>query len=131
MIELVLVALIIAVLAAASIPRLSGTALRLRAEQAAFEMAQLLRLAHEQAVSEGRDATWTWDDTVRRVRVDPSGTLGSPLPGAMSVQVSRSGELVECGCVRFFPAGTSEAAAITVGPYTITVDAQTSRVLLQ
>ena len=130
LIEIVLVAVIIAILAAASIPRFAQTAQRLRAEHAAFEMAQLLRLAHERAVSESDETLWVWDGVTRRARVEPSGTQGSALPEGIAVQVSRQGVPVECGCIHFFPGGTSEPLTVIVGPYRITVDETTSQVLL-
>ena len=131
LIEIVIVTVIIAILATASIPRLSQTAQRLRAEHAAFEMVQLLRLAHERAVSESTEAQWVWDDATRRVRVEPSGTRSAPLPEGIAVQVSRQGEPVECACVRFFPGGTSEPVTVTVGAYRMTIDEATSQVFLR
>ena len=131
MIEIVLVAVIIAILATASIPRLSQTAQRLRTEHAVFEMAQLLRLAHERAVSESDESVWVWDGLTRRARVEPSGAQGSPLPEGIAVQVSRQGQPVACDCVQFFPDGTSEPTTVTVGTYHITVDATTSQVFLR
>ena len=53
LIELILVSVVLSILLAAAAPRFQQTAQRLRAEQSAFECAQLLRMAHERAIAEG------------------------------------------------------------------------------
>ena len=58
LIEVILVALIMAILAVSVTPQLTRTAQRLRAEHAAFEQMQWLRLAHERAVAESQVITW-------------------------------------------------------------------------
>lgn len=144
LIEVVLVAVVLAILLTATLPGFQRTARRLRAEHAAFELAQLARLAHERAVSEDREVVWTWDEERRRARVEaavergagePADPVdGSPLPAGAAVTVARGGEEVACRCVRFFPEGTAEAAAVTVSlgddVYTVTVDAATGQARL-
>ena len=133
---------IIGILLTAAIPRLQQTALRMRVEQAAFELAQLLRLAHEQAITSDQEMVWVWDDQALRARVKPAQETadalmvveGSAMPEGLSVLVSRNGEGVSCRCVRFFPQGTSEPATLTVSlkeqVVTEAVDETTSRVAI-
>ena len=152
LIELVMVCAVLALLVAISVPRFSRTGQRLRVEQVAFECTQLLRLAHERAVSESREARWIWDEDTRRARieVEPDGAAGSPEPAAAAgsrmdatgarvpddllVALTRQEAPVECQCVRFFPDGTSEATTLMISAreqlYTVTLDAATSNVLL-
>jgi type II secretion system protein H len=145
LVEVVLVAVIIGVLLASVAPRFQQTSQRLRAEHAAFELAQLARLAHERAVSEGRDFRWIWDAEERRARVEPVGAAGESqtddapadrttsarLPADAVVSVTRDRREIECGCLQFFPGGTAEAGVVTVetggGAFTVTVDAATAQ----
>jgi type II secretion system protein H len=147
LVEVVLVAVIIGILLAAIAPRFQATAQRLRAEQAAFEVAQLARLAHARAVTEGREFQWRWDAEERRVRIEPARASGSPepegdaegadraesarLPPDAVVTVTRNQKEIECQCLRFFPGGTAEPGVVTVetggGAYTVTVDAATAQ----
>ena len=153
LIELALVAVVLVILVAAAIPRLQQTALRLRVEQAASELTQLLRAAHEQAVASGGETVWVWDADARRARVEAApptnvgggagGADAAPameplrsraLPEGFSVQLLLDGAPVECHCVRFFPEGTSEPATLTVSfqahVMTATVDETTGHVVL-
>ena len=148
LIELALVAVVIAILLSGAVPRLQQVAQRMRAEQAAFELAHLLRVAHEQAVSEGEEIVWVWDRQAVRARLEAAGTddveaapqsvplslTSGPLPQELTVEVLRDGEPVECRCVRFFPGGTSEPATLTVGlrqqVFTLNVDAATGYIRL-
>lgn len=144
MIELVLVAVVLSILLAATAPRFSLTAQRLRVEQSAFELAQLLRAAHEQAVVGGRQTKWVWDADARRARVESSEPVddapvqplmeSAPLPEPIEVRLTRQGQSVDCGCVRFFPGGTSEPATLTLtapsATYAATVDEATGQVVL-
>ena len=136
-----LVTVVIAVLLTAAVPRLQQTAQRMRAEQAAFEMAQLLRAAHEQAVVCGYETVWVWEGESRRARIESAsgssdGTAGvinsAPLPAGLTLSLSRDGAPVECQCVRFFPEGTSESSTLTVTlheeAFTATVDEATGQV---
>jgi len=152
LIELALVAAVLVILVAAAIPGLQQTALRLRVEQAASELAQLLRAAHEQAVASGGETVWVWDAEARRARVEAGPATGGEgadgeaaarptevlrsraLPEGFAVQLALDGAPVECNCVRFFPEGTSEAATLTVSfqahAMTATVDEATGYVAL-
>ena len=146
LVELVVVAVVIAILLSGAIPRLQQVAQRMRAEQAAFELAHLLRVAHEQAISGGEEIVWVWDNDTVRARLESAGSGGDappplplgftsgPLPGQLTVEVLRDGEPVDCRCVRFFPGGTSEPATLTVGlrqqMFTLNVDAATGYVRL-
>jgi len=139
--ELVLVAVVIGILMLAAVPRLAGTAQRLQIEQAAFELARLLRAAHEQAVFSGSEAVWTWNEDTHAARVELQGLpieetdlpeeeeekpdaeeteapnpalQGAPLPEAVSVTVLRDDEEVACRCVRFYPSGTAEPTILQV-----------------
>ena len=140
LIELVLVAVVIAILLTAAVPRLQQSARRMRAEQAAFELAHLLRAAHEQAITGSVETVWIWDSEFLRARVErSSGSAGSgsafkssTLPQGLTVSLVRDGAAVECQCVRFFPEGTSEPTTLTVrlneDVFTATVDETTSQV---
>ena len=154
LIEVVLVAVVLAILLTAAVPRFQQTAERLRVEQAAFEFAQLLRMAHERAVAESRAMVWVWDAAAHRARLEPDegsdgfGNVQPPapqppprglaessvLPAAISVSVSGEGGASGCSCVHFFPEGTSEPATLILSAgeraYTVTVDEATSRVRL-
>ena len=130
LIEVTLVALVIAVLATLAVPELSRTAQRLRAESTAFQLMQWLRLAHERAVAEGETVSWVWDADTRRVALQPDGPTTAAFPQGFEVQVLRDNRPVDCHCVRFFPSGAGEPSTITMGPYTIAVDEATSRVSL-
>jgi len=141
---LVLVTVVLALLLTATIPRFHLTAQRLRVEASAFELAQLLRAAREQAVVEGRSMTWAWDAAARRARVEASGATEdaapqtvletAPLPESVTVTLTRQGDPVDCACVRFFPGGTSESTTLTLDApaalYTATVDEATGHVVL-
>lgn len=132
------------ILLSASVPRFQHTAQRLRAEQAAFELAQLLRAAHEHAVAQGGPIVWIWDAETRSARLwrmEPTGQL-IPLTGRISRSTVFPGELLVSTTrdrapvdrVTFFPDGTSDSAAVAVTlrrqVYTITIDATTSHVAL-
>lgn len=128
----------------AAIPRFQQTAQRLRAEQTASEFAQMLRYAHERAVTEGGAVAWVWDEDTRRASLDLTGDDGetgapegrvvrsAPLAAGLSVRVTRGDELIDR--VSFFPDGTSEPATLSIlrrdRVYTVTVDGATSQVLL-
>ena len=144
LVELALVVMILGLLLTLSIPRLHATAQRLRVEQAAFELAQLLRLAHEYAVADGREMVWVWEPSARRAHVESSGEAptsarevvltGATIPDPIAVRLDRRDGRGECDCVRFFPEGTSESASVSIGMdsslYIATVDEATGQVLL-
>ena len=152
LIELTLVIVTLAIVLLAATPRLQQTAQRLRAEQAATELAQLMRMAHEQAVASGEETVWTWDAASHRARVErvseeqsdasksaapPTSTVitqSAPVPEGIAINVTRTEEPLDCWCVHFFPEGTSEKATLTVRlsehTFTATVDEATSQILL-
>ena len=145
LIELALVAVVIAILLSGAIPRLQQAAQRMRVEQAAFELAHLMRIAHEQAISGGEEIRWVWDANTSRARLESAGEGEAPepvplgltsgrLPGQLAVEVLRDGEPVDCRCVRFFSGGTSEPVTLTVSLqqqiFTLHVDAATGYVQL-
>lgn len=160
LIEVVLVAVIMAMLLAASIPRFVQTAQRMRAEQQAFGVAQHLRLAHEVAVSDGSEIVWVWDPNARQarllaIRLDAQGTPSNEWLEGHSTKSPRfeegsgltssdAGESPlgcpidvppEAACIHFFPDGTSESSTLTMHlsqeAYTIAINGTTSQVLLQ
>ena len=150
LIELTLVIVTLAIVLLAATPRLQQTAQRLRAEQAATELAQLMRMAHEQAVASGEETVWTWDAASHRARVErvseeqndasksaasPTPMLimqSAPVPEGIAIDVTRTEEPLDCWCVHFFPEGTSENVTLTVRlsehTFTATVDEATSQV---
>ncbi len=143
LIEVVLVAVVIAILLTASVPRFQQTAVRLRREHAAFEIAQLLRYAHERAVAQGRETVWRWDAEARRAVIEQADAVSgvaeeiaksAALPDEAPVSLTVQGSPVACACIRFYPDGTSEPVVLTVGPdprpYTIAVHETTSHVTL-
>jgi len=131
-----MVAVVVGLLAVSSIPRFGQTAKRLRAERAAQELSQLLRLSHARAVASGRPVTWVWDPGSRQARlydvvgaagepalaqpVDERAARSAPLPEDVSVSLTREDrelscdqqgdprDCADCGCVHFHPDGTSE-----------------------
>jgi type II secretion system protein H len=136
LIEVVLVTAVLAILLVAAAPQFQRTADRLRVEQAASELAQLLRVAHARAVAEGRELLWAWDERARRARVRVSEgeelLAGSPIPEEISVRLTGSGGVSECACVHFLPSGVSEAATVSVASarheLALTIDEATSQV---
>lgn len=145
LIELALITVIIGILLTAAVPRLQQTARRMRVEQAAYQLAQFLRAAHEQAVAGSQEVVWVWDADAGRARIGPgAGRAPSPgtpepmtspsFPSGLSVLLTRDGGAVECNCVRFFPEGTSEPTTLTVRLQeqliTATVDDATGQVRL-
>ena len=144
LIELVFVMAILGILLAASAPRFAQTTERLRVERSAFELTQLLRYAHERAVSEGREIVWVWDQGAHRARLEMTQDDGSTqplgermamslrLPDGISVALLRDGSPVDR--VSFLPDGTSQPTILQVihgkDSYAATIDEATGRVLL-
>ncbi|MBI3321155.1 MAG: hypothetical protein HYZ91_02680 [Candidatus Omnitrophica bacterium] len=145
-----MVTVVLALLLIAAVPNLQRTAQRMRVEHVAVALTQLLRAAHEQAVSSAQCVVWIWDEGAQRARIEPETAEGaktaSPppqvpsamksvsVPDGFSIALTRNGARVECGCIRFFPDGTSEPAALSVRfrehALTASVDETTSRVRL-
>lgn len=143
LIEVVIVAAVMAILLIASLPRFQQSAQRLRVEQRAFEFAQLLRYARERAVAQSRDAFWVWDDAARRahleqadelgrpVRLEERATESAPLVDGASVAVRVDGQRSACDCVQFLADGTATPATVAITldelAYTVSVDGATGR----
>ena len=143
LVEVVLVTLVVALLAAAAVPRMSETAQRLRVEQTAAELAQLARAAHEQAVAGAQVVAWRWEGDARRAAVVVEGAAGlegarllesAPVPAAIEVTLALP-RAADCACARFFPDSTSDGGTVTLeapaGAYTVAIDATTSQVALR
>ena len=159
LIELILVFTVIGILLVASIPRFQQTQERLRVEQSAFDLTQLLRYAHALAAAQGNEIVWVWNASARRARllaltVGDDGRVSSQwLEGraASSAALEEGASLstqhqetplgcprdvpTDAQCIRFFPDGTSESAALILSlherSYTVTIDGTTSQILLK
>ena len=144
-IELALVSVVLLILLAASIPRFAETAQRLRLERTAFELTQLLRVAHERAVAQGQPMLWVWDDETRSahleavvegapVRLEERMAHSEPLMAGATLELLRDARPVACRCVNFLPDGTSEpttiALAFGASRYTVTVHEATAQACL-
>ena len=144
LVELVFVMAILGILLAASVPRFAQTSERLRLEQTAFQLAQMLRYAHERAVAEGREIVWQWDESGHRAQLyvmqddglhslEERFAMSPPLPPWVSVSLERTGDAAVTG-IGFLQDGTSEHTTITVAHgkehYVVTVDATTGQAVL-
>ena len=142
LLEVVLVSVVIVLLLAAAMPRFQQASERLRAEQTAFALTQLLRAAREQAVVQGRTVVWAWDPAARHAQLYGLATAADgsltgtalaartdaygPVTPDCSLLVRRSDgqnpaceastglECADCSCLHFFPDGTGEAAVLQV-----------------
>lgn len=132
LIEVILVAVIVGILVAASVPRFRQTAERLQAEQAATLFSHQLRYAHSRAVAQGRRIVWAWDPQSRKARLyetdddDPEaweeerGGAVPVLPAGVSLRLEREDDPLACAgglgpggcdgchCLSFSPDGTSQ-----------------------
>jgi type II secretion system protein H len=141
LIEVILVAVVLGLVLVTTVPRFQGTASRLRLEQTATQVAQLLRAAHVLAISQAQPTVWRWDADTHRVRIEPSADddpevllRSAPFPEGTAIVVRQDDAVAECGCVRFFSDGTAEPATLTVTfqglAYTVSVDGATSQTQL-
>ena len=140
LLELVLVCVVLSVLLAASLPRFQQSVERLRLERTAFELAQLLRYAHERAVGQGVELLWQWDDAAQRARITAPPPSPERLaesgraPEGVAVTLVRDQQVVNCRCIRFFPDGTTESTLVRLGSgrgdYTLQVNGATGQVRL-
>ena len=143
LIELVFVMAILGILLVAAAPRFAQTTERLRVERSAFELTQLLRYAHERAVSESREIIWVWAQGAHRAQLEitEDGStqpirermgMSARLPDEISVALLRDGTSVDR--VSFLPDGTSQPTTLQVthdkDSYTATIDETTGQVLL-
>jgi prepilin-type N-terminal cleavage/methylation domain-containing protein len=141
--EIIIVALVLAILAVNTVPQFGPTANRLRAEQALGELAQLMRYASHLAVFERRTVIWSWKEDERLARLEHELENGDRRPvearlnqtqalsKALEVQAFDA-EALPVLEVAFYADGTSESAYVTVRyekkVYTAHVDATTSQV---
>ena len=145
LVELVFVAVVIGVLMASAVPQFHRQWSRLQAEQAAFHLAQTLRVARSLAVAQGRTVEWTWDAPAHRARLNIEADAGriEPVTGrfgqgrtmADSIRVSMKRDQDDADKVRFFPDGTSEPVMMLVGEavaprYRIAINDTTGQVVL-
>lgn len=126
LVEVLLVAVAIAILLTASLPKFQHTAQRLRAECAAMELAQLARYAHARAVAQGVEVRLAWSAAERRAYLDTVASDGTatrltesaarsgPLPAEASLRITGGDELAVCECARLFPDGTSDGATLAL-----------------
>ena len=145
LIELVFVMVILSILLAATLPRFSQTAQRLRTEQSAFEWTQLLRYAHVRAAAQGQEVIWRWDPSIHRAyletvqngevtRLQERTAQSASLTAEASVGITQADQPVDCQCVHFFPNGTSEPTTVTLTfrkhVYTLHIDEATGQACL-
>ena len=137
-------AIVLGIVMVSVLPSFHARWKRVQEERAAFAVAQSLRSARSVAVSRSQVMAWVLEAESRRTwigqeqddgSVSPmSGSLGAPrrLPEAVTVQAWRDREPVDR--VIFFPDGTAQATALSVGGdsaeshYQIAVDAATGDV---
>lgn len=158
LIEVTLVAVVMAIVLLASLPRFQRTAQRLQVEGTAFELVQLLRYARERAVADNRETVWAWSSDGRRAQlyqlgVEPGtpavtrleGRLARtrPAQAGLTVVAEESPQPVPCpagmpsaaACVSFLPDGTGDPVVLQVraddeSAYLITVKGATGHAQL-
>ena len=158
LIELTLVAVVMAILLVASLPRFQHTSRRLRTEGAAFELMQLLRYARERAVADGHETIWVWNADDHRAQLyrlvmesgattvtlmDDRVARAAPLSPDISVTLEENtSQAAACpsdlpsgtSCVSFLPDGTGDPAVLHVraddSAYLITVNGTTGQAQL-
>jgi len=144
LVEVVLVAVVLAILLTITVPRFQQAAQRFQMERTAVDLTQLLRYAHERAVAQGEAVAWVWEPESQRARLAiitdsdyqwlaERQARSERLQEGFSLSLLRDGtQPVEA--VTFFPDGTSDAVTVQLASpqdvYTITVDATTSHVAL-
>ena len=144
LIELVVVAAVLAVVMVSAVPHLQRGWVSAQTERTAFQVAQSLRAARTLAITGTRMVDWIWDGEGRRVCVgsseavdcaaaDPHDRLAGPrrVPSPLRLAVTHDGQAVSR--VRFFPDGTSQSSTVVVNDaasprYTIVIDGSTSQV---
>ncbi|MBI4597687.1 MAG: prepilin-type N-terminal cleavage/methylation domain-containing protein [Candidatus Omnitrophica bacterium] len=148
LIEIVLVAVVLVILLAATIPNFQGTARRLHLEQIATQLAQQLRYAREHAVAAGNITVWAWDaqemtsrlyalmiDSDQQATVEPLTDRMlrfPPLDHEIEVHLSREADGLacpeqapgcsECACLQFHPDGTVQNGSTVPAYLHITQD---------
>lgn len=145
-IELIFVTVVLGLLFAAAIPRMQQGWVSFQTEQAAFELAQTLRIARVLAVTQSQPVIWTWNAQTRQVALGQpaqddtmtplAGRAGRPYLLARSLSLTMKPEGMLNSRLQFFPDGTCDAASIVlshraVSRYCITMDGSTGRVVVQ
>ena len=145
-IELIFVTVVLGLLLAAAIPRMQQGWVSFQTEQAAFELAQTLRVARVVAITQSQPVIWTWDAQTRQVAlggptqddtITPlAGRAGRPYRVASPISLTIKSEGAPNSRLQCFPDGTCDAASIvlsnrTASRYCVTVDGSTGRVVVQ
>ncbi len=136
LIELMIVLMIMAIVAALVVPMLGGGVSNTELRSAARQLASGLRLARSEAVSQRRETFLLLDVAGRRFRVDRNPQEHA-LPRDVELKLyTAQKDLVDekTGSIRFYPDGGSNGGRITVGSgerkYEVDVDWLTGRVAI-
>lgn len=145
-IELIFVTVVLGLLLAAAIPRMQQGWVTFQTEQAAFELAQTLRIARVLAITQSQPVIWTWNAQTRQVALGRpaqddtlaplAGRAGRPYLLARPMSLTIEPEGTPNARFQFFPDGTCDAASIMLSNrlashYCIAVDGSTGRVVVQ
>ena len=134
LIEILLVAAVMAILLATTLPNFQRASQRLQLETAAFHLAQQFRYAHQESVARQEDIVWRWDESEQRSRLYAvTDEAGEPVIAPLAEQrlasaplanlqagavLTRDGDVLacdddrlvngcsRCACIRFHPDGT-------------------------
>ncbi len=136
LIELMIVLMIMALVAALVMPMLGGGVSNTEMRSAARQLASGLRLARSEAVSQRRETFLVLDLAGRRFKVDRDPQEHA-LPHDLELKLfTAQKDLVDetTGSIRFYPDGGSNGGRITVGSgerkYEVDVDWLTGRVAI-
>ena len=136
LIELMVVLMIMAIVAALVVPMLGGGVSNTELRSAARQLASGLRLARSEAVSQRRETFLVLDVAGRRFKVDRDPQEHA-LPRDVELKLfTAQKDLVDekTGSIRFYPDGGSNGGRITVGSgerkYEVDVDWLTGRVAI-
>jgi general secretion pathway protein H len=136
LIELMIVLMIMAIVAALVVPMLGGGVSNTELRSAARQLASGLRLARSEAVSQRRETFLLLDVAGRRFKVDRDPQEHA-LPRDVELKLfTAQKDLVDekTGSIRFYPDGGSNGGRITVGSgerkYEVDVDWLTGRVAI-
>jgi general secretion pathway protein H len=136
LLELLIVLMLIALIAAVTIPVFSGGVSTTELKSAAREVAAGLRLARGQAISQRSEAVLELDVAARSFRVPPDSRVHT-LPSGIELKLfTAQRDLVndQVGAVRFYADGGSNGGRITLAAgerkYDVDVDWLTGRVAI-
>lgn len=136
LLELMIVLMIMAIVAALVVPMLGGGVSNTELRSAARQLASGLRLARSEAVSQRRETFLLLDVAGRRFKVDRDPQEHA-LPRDVELKLfTAQKDLVDekTGSIRFYPDGGSNGGRITVGSgerkYEVDVDWLTGRVAI-